>query len=323
MTTRANRIVHGARARARLALALLLAASLLSSGCGVRVLGRSLAVPGLGVKQKSERPREAKRKSGAPAREAKQEAPERLDDFGQARAQAALAPAEPYWPFHLAELYVAADSLREAESALRASLSRERTYAPALSLLSKLCWDAGRHAEAVRMLQVVRSEPAAFSPEARQALLAGLALHEDALGDPGAAKEHMPSDPRAARHGIGSAMVYVMLRGATPDSAGALAEAALDEGPRSAVNLNNTGITRLRAGDAAGARKAFLAAIDRDQRLPGPYYNLAILEKFYRFDDEAAARWFGAYRQRSQADPDSLLGTLGPGPQKNLAQKGE
>jgi Tfp pilus assembly protein PilF len=74
----------------------------------------------------------------------------------------------------------------------------------------------------------------------------------------------------------------------------------------SAVNLNNFGITRLRAGDVDAARRAFARAIDRNPALPGPYYNLAILEKFYVFDEAAAARWFSQYWSRSTEDPDSL-----------------
>jgi hypothetical protein len=68
------------------------------------------------------------------------------DDIGAAKERCALLPAEPYWPFRLAELYVAADSLPAAERALRQALRRDAAYAPALSLLSKLYFDSGRHA---------------------------------------------------------------------------------------------------------------------------------------------------------------------------------
>jgi Flp pilus assembly protein TadD len=76
--------------------------------------------------------------------------------------------------------------------------------------------------------------------------------------------------------------------------------------PKRAANQNNYGITRLRAGDPDGAREAFQKAIKLDPTLPGPYYNLAILEKFYLFDDAAAAKWYAAYRARSSDDPDGL-----------------
>ena len=77
------------------------------------------------------------------------------------------------------------------------------------------------------------------------------------------------------------------------------------------MHQNNFGITKLRAGDVRAAREAFLAAIELDAKLPGPYYNLAILEQFYTFDEPAARRWFDAYWQRAKDDPDSLVRALG------------
>jgi Flp pilus assembly protein TadD len=81
----------------------------------------------------------------------------------------------------------------------------------------------------------------------------------------------------------------------------------LKKNGKSAVNHNNYGITKLRAGEPETAREAFLTAIEIDPSLPGPYYNLAILEKFYRFNDEAAVKWFGLYQERSRDDPDGLI----------------
>jgi tetratricopeptide (TPR) repeat protein len=236
-------------------------------------------------------------------------------------ARSAANPAEPYWPYRLGELELAADSLEAAEESLRAALSRDATYAPALALLSKLYYRTGRHADAVAMLELVRSRPDAFPDGARQILLAGLALHQEALGRTDLAAQALTGARSADPKQAGSAMVYVLLRGEQPDSAAALATAALHADPHSAANQNNYGITRLRAGDPAEARRAFLAAIDRDPELPGPYYNLAILEKFYLFEDQEAARWYQAYRKRSHADPDSLAGVF-EGGQKPVAQKG-
>ena len=97
------------------------------------------------------------------------------------------------------------------------------------------------------------------------------------------------------------------LRGEKPEAATEMARAALDDDPRSAVNQNNYGITQLRAGDPKAARSAFLRAIEIDPKLPGPYYNLAILERFYMFDEEAATRWLKEYRERASEDPDGLF----------------
>ena len=221
------------------------------------------------------------------------------DAYTEMRARAAAEPKEPYWPFHLAELLVAADSLKQADAALDQALARDPSYAAALALQSRLDWQAGRHAQAVERLEAARARAGAAGLPA--ALLAGLALHYDALGRTADAAKvmHEITDREPE---VGAARVYVALRGDSPADATALA----DDLPNSAPNRNNYGITRLRAGDPDGAQKAFLEAIHLDANLPGPYYNLAILEKFYRFDDAEAARWFAAYRKRAQDDPDSL-----------------
>jgi len=227
------------------------------------------------------------------------------------RDHAAVEPTEPYWPFRIAQMQFAADSLPEAESSLRDALRRDPGYAPALALLSKLYFVTSRNQEAVTLLEPVLQNPDGLEARDRELLLAGLALHQQALGnDPGARAALAGLKRRDLDH-AGSAMVYVMLRGDRPDSALEVAAATLDQGPSNPVNLNNYGITRLRAGDVEGARRAFLSAIDRDPTLPGPYYNLAILNKFYLLDDGAAADSFKRYWSRSHDDPDSLAAVFG------------
>src|SRR4029453_3853658 len=96
------------------------------------------------------------------------------------------------------------------------------------------------------------------------------------------------------------------MRGASPDSANAAAAAMVRDRPKSAANQNNAGIARLRAGDPDGAEKLFQRAIELDSRLPGPYYNLAILEKFYRLDDSGAGRWFPEDPRPARRQPARL-----------------
>ena len=55
----------------------------------------------------------------------------------------------------------------------------------------------------------------------------------------------------------------------------------------------------------------------------GPLYNLAILEKYYLFHDDQAARWFDAYWRRSQDDPDGLAAVFGKSARPSLAQDGD
>jgi tetratricopeptide (TPR) repeat protein len=228
-----------------------------------------------------------------------------------AREQMALDAKEPYWPYRLGQIYAEADSLAQAEAALQASLRRDPTYAPALSLLSKLWYDARRHAEAVRLLESARARPGAFPEGVPRALLAGLALHYEALGRHHPATALVGATPGSEPTEARSAAAYLTLRGENRETAAELASEAVDHDPNSAANQNNHGIARLRAGDVKAARKAFLRAIELDPRLPGPYYNLVILERHYLFDEQAAAKWLAAYRERASEDPDGLFGATG------------
>jgi tetratricopeptide (TPR) repeat protein len=272
------------------------------AGCSLRTLAHPM---GLGER--------------APARREPATPSSKIDE---AKAQSAASPAEPYWPYHLAQLYLESDSTARAEAALGSAIARDSLYAPALSLLSKIDFDAGRHAQAIERLEAARAHADRFPGGTfPPVLLADLALHQEALGRHDRARELIAELPRSMRNETVSTSTYLALRGDAPDSAGALATAALHADPRSAANQNNYGITRLRAGDLDAARHAFGAAIEIDPRLPGPYYNLAILERFYALDDAAGARWFGLYRQRSGDDPDGLAQVFEKHETKTVAEK--
>jgi tetratricopeptide (TPR) repeat protein len=236
--------------------------------------------------------------------------------LADAREQGALDPGEPYWAFRTAEIYVESDSLARAEAALKACLAGDPVYVPALALLSKLYYDSGRHDLGVQLLEAARARAGAFPNGVPAALLAGLALHYEALGRHQQAAAVVGDARHPGDDQAGTALVYVTLRGDHPEAAAGLARAALDADSHSAANQNNYGITKLRAGDPKAARDAFLRAIDLDSRLPGPYYNLAIVERFFFFDEEAAARWLKAYRERASDDPDNLFGPVAGGEAK-------
>ena len=142
----------------------------------------------------------------------------------------------------------------------------------------------------------------------RAAALAGLAMHEAALGRESEALALVAALPGDAAPGV---VAFLAVRGADADSALTATERALRSGPESAALRNNRGIALLRAGDAEAARAEFERAIALDPARPGPYYNLAILERFYRMDTDAAKRWFQQAWSRSHADPDSLRPELG------------
>lgn len=270
---------------------------LVSGGCaGGGLLGskKGAAPPTAEKSEKSEKKNEKSKKSGG-----------KTDGIAEARNRSMSEPLEPYWPYRLGELYVASDSLARAEGALGKALERDPLYGPALSLLSKLYFERGRYEEAVGLLERARTQPAHYPGGVPDELLAGLALHYDALDRPDLAQQ-VVSGIRRGEEETRPSLVYLTLRGPAPDAAKDLAEAALKNDPKSAVNQNNYGITRLRAGDPKAAREAFEAAMKLDPALPGPYYNLAIVEKYYLLDDKAAARWFRMYRDRARDDPDGL-----------------
>jgi tetratricopeptide (TPR) repeat protein len=193
------------------------------------------------------------------------------------------------------------------EAGLRARLAASPGDAAALSLLSKILWDAHRFDEGVALLEAAR----AANPALPEELLWALALHHDALGHTDVAdsiatslEAHVTDWSRD-----GSAATFLRLRRDASPDAESVARKAL-EAESSAANQNNLGIALLYAGKPEEARKLFLKANDKDPRLPGPLYNLAIVDRFYLFDDATARQWFDKYRALASDDPDSLAAQL-------------
>jgi tetratricopeptide (TPR) repeat protein len=200
-----------------------------------------------------------------------------------------------------------ASSIAYDEPTLRAQLALSPTDMDALAHLSRLLWDAKRHEDAVAAMDEARAAGARLP----DSLVTALALHHDALGHADVADslarvlEHRLTD---WSHG-GSAVTYLRLRGEEFVRSEAVARRALEANP-SAANHNNLGIALLYAGRPVEAKKSLLSAVQLDPALPGPLYNLAIVERFYRFDDAAAREWFRRYRALSSEDPDGLAEIL-------------
>ncbi len=236
-----------------------------------------------------------------------------------ARSQTVLAPREAFWPYHRGSLHAAVGATEEAEAALREAMVVDPAYEPALSLLSKILYDADRHEEAISMLETARAEavPQGLSPE----LIEALVLHYDALGDLDAAggllQEIESRIPRSE-----SVPSFVLLRGEDYLSASDPAREAVEADSKSAVNQNNFGITCLHSGDPVKAREALHRAVELDPMLPGPLYNLALVEKFYFMDDERASMWWDRYRVISSEDPDNL-GEIFEGPTEDVSSAEE
>ncbi len=221
------------------------------------------------------------------------------------RARAVEQPHEPYWLYKAAETHSRAGQSVDAIAALRESLAVNDSYEPSLSLLSKIYYVSGQHQAAIQLLEDVQSRNGTLSDE----LLAGLALNYEALG------EYDTSDPlfdtlrhRGSRE---SAVIYHLLQGESFLEVGDRAFAAVEAKPNVAANQNNFGIALLYQGRPKEARERFLRALELDADLPGAMYNMAIVDKFYFFDDESSLEWFTRYQQISgDFDPDGLAELL-------------
>jgi tetratricopeptide (TPR) repeat protein len=228
-----------------------------------------------------------------------------IEKIRTAETSAVLAPGDPYWPHSLGMLYASVDSMGRAEGWWVKALAVDPTYPPALSRLTQAYYLDGHHKDAVLRLEAAKAicaqRKVPFPPE----LEADLALHYEALEETDKANA-LRMDMEARNVVPASVGAYLLLRGADFLAAREPAERAMVQHPGSAVHFNNFGITRLQAGDPVEARKAFLQARELDPALPGPLYNLALVEKFYFMNDEAAREWFDRYWTLSHDDPDYL-----------------
>jgi tetratricopeptide (TPR) repeat protein len=205
----------------------------------------------------------------------------------------------------MGELYAAVDSTALAVSHLQAALRVDANYAPAVALLSKILYDTGYYEEGVAMLEDFVDRNA----DAPDALRAALALHLEALGEIEQAQSVLDlcsgssKEARAAR-------TFVYLMGTETPPVLETAEQAVKDNPKSAANRNNYGIALLHAGRPDEARKEFLKALELNDKLPGAFYNMAIVEAFYFFNEEKGREWFQRYRQYASDDPDDLATQL-------------
>jgi tetratricopeptide (TPR) repeat protein len=217
-------------------------------------------------------------------------------------------PDDAYWMFRIAEVQLASGDAAAAETALGFALQRESEHAPSLALLSKIYYDSARHAEAVELLESAQARTGSLPDE----LVAALALQYEAIGRVDLSDRLADSlgSRLADWSKNGSAVAFLRLKGNEFRSAEDVAKHALEADPKSAVNHNNFGIAKLYAGDPEAARKSFLTAVELDPELPGPLYNLAIVDRFYFFDDDHARDWFTKYQRLSDDDPDGLASSL-------------
>ena len=199
----------------------------------------------------------------------------------------------------------------QAEQALLAAIAAEPHHAVAIGLLAKLYYAQGRYAEGVEALRVAQEQPDQFEKSDRAKLLAMLALLQEALGESVAAREAVVRAHEASAREASSTALYLELRRPTAAGPEELSRTVERSAAGDAAALNNVGIAKLRRGDVDGARRAFESAIARDSALPGPWYNLAILEQWWKHDRDAASRRFAQYWRLSHDAPDGLVAVFG------------
>ena len=316
------------RTRMAVAIALLAFASF---GCGAgRLVGLNRPAPtnvppsAAFTPPEPPQPASARKPRGKKQRDAKraQDETRPADALSEAKLRATEQPGEPWWPYRVAELEAKGGRREASEAALRDALGREPGYGPALTSISKLLFVQGRHEEAVALLAPVRDGSLVMDEDDRAAAIAGLALHEAALGRDDHARAALAALEKSGRGGALAVSAYLAVRGTDRRAALDLTEAAVRTAPRSAAAHNNRGIALLRAADPDQAEKEFEKAIQLDPALPGPWYNLAILERFYRMDHTKAAQRFQQYWARSHDDPDSLHAELGRAAKPPVAEEG-
>lgn len=232
-----------------------------------------------------------------------------------ARARQALSRTPSSAAALLGDLYASDDSTAAAGRWYDLSLELDPENAPA-----RLAAAAVRHAsgdwESARALLTPLSS-ADRSKDLRLLAVAALALVDEASGESEralretdiVARDAEEIDDRELRAMALSAAVAVRLRSDDFDRALPWAEnaAKLREG---AIERNNLAIARLHQGRPADAREELLQARELDPRLPGPLYNLAIVESAYFLDLEAAQDWFEQYSRLATDDPDGLKQSL-------------
>lgn len=219
-------------------------------------------------------------------------------ELAQVRAEAMHAPGEAYWPFREAELLVAVDSLGAAEQALARALSVDPSHPASLSLISKLDYDAGRHATAISRL-----ESAAARGALPVELQLALGLHYEAAGNFDAS-DSLFREVKSHHNSV----AYYALRSDDLDRAREVAAKAIEDSPESAASHNDYGITRLYAGEPVEAQRHFLRALELDAHHLGALYNLALVESHYLLDDEQGRQWYERYREAGgEDDPDGLI----------------
>ena len=197
------------------------------------------------------------------------------------RAQAGAAVSKL-----LAQIYLAENNGERAVESLELYLKSQPSDTQALAMLASAYMSQGHPARATRLMQDALSSRDSAQLRSMLGLsLLGTGRANDALPQLEAAYRADPSLTQA-----GAALVGLYLQGSDSAKAVAVAEALSKRQPGDAALANLLGMARAKAGDGAGARKAFEQALARDPKFISPRVALARLDAETRAFDSAAAR---------------------------------
>jgi len=223
-------------------------------------------------------------------------------DFTRARSMGYQAPDQPFWPHRLAELHLAEGSADSAVSFLDQALALDPDYLPSVSLRSQVYYSQSEHQAALSLLQATHDRLGALPDE----LIAAMALNYEALEDFEQADALFASlDPR--RETNEGVLLYHQLGSEDYLESLELAQRAIQHEPTVAAHHNNYGIALLYDGRPDEARAHFQEALKLEPSLAGPLYNLAIVERFYLFDDDLGRDYLNRYLAIANDDPDGLV----------------
>lgn len=186
----------------------------------------------------------------------------------------------------LATIYLGEKNLDRGIEALESYLRGTPNDARAMLMLASAHMSLGRHARATQILQDALK--LGDQPELRSALglsLVGRGLYADGLKELEAA---LAKDPGQLQAGL--ALVTLHLRNEQPAQAVKVAEALAQRHAGNAALQHLLGEARRRAGNAAGARTAFDAALKLDPGFAAAVVGLARLEIDAGAHDAAIAR---------------------------------
>lgn len=194
----------------------------------------------------------------------------------------------------LGSIYLAEKQYDRAIAQLQPVLRAQSGDAQALSLMGSAQMGKGNHAQAARMFQeAAQADDSAAIQTGLGLSLLGIGQREAGFAALLRAYEQAPATAQA---GVPLALTY--LKRGDAKRAVAIVDALAKAEPANAALRNLQGVARLAAGDRAGARAAYVAAIKASRSLYPAHLNLARLDEAEGQVERARQRYLGILKVR-------------------------